>query len=861
MSSPLGPRRRFFSRSLAVLTGSTSRPVSSCRWRPSRLCLEQLEDRLAPAQLTVTSVLDPVNLTAGTLRYAINQANADAAKGISDTIVFNTAQMGGNVITLQQGQLLLGGGSGTITINGGGQITVSGNNASRVFEIAAGSVTISGMTITGGRSPSGGGVLNFASLALNQDVLTGNQETAGGNGGGAVLSWGGGSSLTINQTTISNNSATWTGGGISLIDGGSLLLTNSTVSGNTSSRDGGGITLQSISHSLSATVENSTIANNTASQYSGGGILNIGYGAGTSATLTILDSTIAGNSAPYAGGVSSWANSGTVTTTYGNTIFAGNSNGNVPYQSGTLTSLGHNLSSDGTGNLTAVGDWSNTAALLAPLGNYGGTTQTMALLTGSPALGAGTPIAGISSDERGLPQPATPDIGAYQSQPPVSFVVSAPSTATAGTGLSITITALDQYGNTATSYAGAATLTSSDGQAAAPAKVTLINGIATTIVTLDTADTVTLTAAAGTIQGASGSITVSPAAAASFAVSAPSTATAGTSFGVTITAKDPYGNIATGFNGTATLGSSDGLSQTLTLSAGIATASVTDMNDTAHTLTLTAQAANGITGTTSVTISPSQPRIRHIGTPAPMMPVAVAGDAWSGYVLQATPGAVSYVQGSWVVPSITGSPFGGTAVAEWVGIDGNNVDGSTTIEQIGTAEDLTGSVPTYYAWWQMFGINEGHADNYGNSVRLPMPVYPGDTISASVSYNANAGTFTLSITNWGNLNLPPILTGPVLVPTFWSFSITFYAPQAQRSCAEWIVEAPSNSAGVVQPLANFGRVTFTNAAATVNGTAMPIDGAGPGTLTPYYISQAQASDSVGLWSDSGGYSSFDVSYI
>jgi uncharacterized repeat protein (TIGR03803 family) len=426
-------------------------------------------------RLTVTSAQDPTSLTPGTLRYAVNQANADAVNGISDTIVFNTAQMGTSTITLHQGQLDLSAGKATITIDGGGHITVSGNNASRVFEVETGSVTISGLTITGGSSPSGGGVLNLADLTLDQDVLTGNRETAGGNGGGAVLSWGGGTSLTVNQSTISNNSATWTGGGISLIDGGTLLLTNSTVSGNTSSRDGGGITVQSISHNVSATVENCTIANNTASQYSGGGILNIGYGKGTSATLTILDSTIAGNHAPYAGGVSSWASSGTVTTKYGNTIFAGNTNGNVPYQSGTLTSLGHNLSSDGTGNLTAAGDRPNTAALLAPLGNYGGPTQTMALLAGSPAIDVGDPKQLGVADQRGVVRTGGVNIGAYQASAS-ALVLTAPASVTAGTPFTLTVTAVDAFGQVAVGYRGTVHFSSSDAAATLPTKYTFTAG-------------------------------------------------------------------------------------------------------------------------------------------------------------------------------------------------------------------------------------------------------------------------------------------------------------------------------------------------------------------------------------------------
>ena len=53
---------------------------------------------------------------------------------------------------------------------------------------------------------------------------------------------------------------------------------------------------------------------------------------------------------------------------------------------------------------------------LARLGNYGGPTQTIALLPGSVAIGAGTAVSGITTDQRGEPLGSPPDIGAFQSQ-------------------------------------------------------------------------------------------------------------------------------------------------------------------------------------------------------------------------------------------------------------------------------------------------------------------------------------------------------------------------------------------------------------------------------------------------------------
>ena len=55
---------------------------------------------------------------------------------------------------------------------------------------------------------------------------------------------------------------------------------------------------------------------------------------------------------------------------------------------------------------------------LAPLGDFGGPTETMALLPGSAAIGAGTAQSGITTDQRGASRPTSGavDIGAFQDQ-------------------------------------------------------------------------------------------------------------------------------------------------------------------------------------------------------------------------------------------------------------------------------------------------------------------------------------------------------------------------------------------------------------------------------------------------------------
>src|SRR4029077_3524862 len=144
-----------------------------------------------------------------------------------------------------------------------------------------------------------------------------------------------------------------------------------------------------------------------------------------------------------------------------------------------------------------------------------------------------------------------------------TYQVSAPSSGTAGTAFNVTLTAKDAFGNTATGYTGTVHFTSSDGQAVLPANYAFTAGdagIHTFSATLKTAGSRSVTAtdtAAGSTTG-SATVSVSAAAASTYQVSAPSSATAGSSVNVTVSAKDAFGNTATGYTGTVHFTSSDG---------------------------------------------------------------------------------------------------------------------------------------------------------------------------------------------------------------------------------------------------------------------------------------------------------------
>src|SRR5205823_4136770 len=139
-----------------------------------------------------------------------------------------------------------------------------------------------------------------------------------------------------------------------------------------------------------------------------------------------------------------------------------------------------------------------------------------------------------------------------------SFNVSGfPSPVTAGTAGSFTVKAQDSSGNVVTGYTGTVHFTSSDVQAVLPANYTFTAADAgqhTFNATLETAGSQSLTATDTgpyTITGSQTGIIVNPAAANSLVVSGfPSTTTAGVAGSFTVTAKDPYSNIVTGYTGT-----------------------------------------------------------------------------------------------------------------------------------------------------------------------------------------------------------------------------------------------------------------------------------------------------------------------
>jgi hypothetical protein len=200
-----------------ALSGARTRREAK-RTRPTQFVprLESLDDRIVPSTLTVTNNLDAGIAGAGSLRGEIVAAQS------GDTIDFAPG-LAGQTITLTSGELAI---TKSLDIEGLGadQLTISGNNASRVFDVGAGAtVTIAGMTITDGladgSSPgfisAGGGILNSGNLTLANDVLSNNQAVGdaveiapglrpGGAVGGGIENRG---SLTASASTFTGNQA------------------------------------------------------------------------------------------------------------------------------------------------------------------------------------------------------------------------------------------------------------------------------------------------------------------------------------------------------------------------------------------------------------------------------------------------------------------------------------------------------------------------------------------------------------------------------------------------------------------------------------------------------------------------------
>jgi hypothetical protein len=259
---------------------------------------------------------------------------------------------------------------------------------------AKGSVTIDdslvAQNIAYGSLPhvAGGGAFSAGNIFVHRSVIDGNQAAASSIATGAA-GWGGGlsakRSIEIVASTISKNVAGVVqgassnprgyGGGVFALNyygGSTLTLTNSTVSNNSSGLYTGGVMSSAMTH-----VSNSTIAFNTAQHgYSSSSKSNVGIGLLVYSEAATLDSTIIAKNSNFSGQQESYDFSLSSATVSGSNNLITISGVSPP---GTLTS----------------------DPKLVALADNGGPTQTHALGALSPAIGAGSNPLNLTSDQRG----------------------------------------------------------------------------------------------------------------------------------------------------------------------------------------------------------------------------------------------------------------------------------------------------------------------------------------------------------------------------------------------------------------------------------------------------------------------------
>jgi len=364
---------------------------------------------------------------------------------------------------------------GTLTLNN----TIVRDNVARAGD-GASSKPSGGVAL-------GGGIYSTGALILNTSTIRNNSATAGNGiaGGAGGLAFGGGiystnSSVQLHNSTIGGNHAGGgansagnggdaVGGGLytflsdALIDGstisGNSAAGGTTTAGSTGSGNGGGIYMHG-----NLTLQNSTISGNSGGgDFSfGGGIFNES-GDTTASSVTIGANSVGGTNGRGGG----YSQNGTnATFTFKNTILARNTAAVGPdcYKLGTFTSGGYNLVEDHSDCFftAATGDQLGLNPLLGTLQNNGGSTQTQALLAGSPAIDGGNPAGcknaqgtTLATDQRGAgffrsrdgngDKIARCDIGAYELQSDAAptatpTVTGTPPTSTPTPGTPITPT-------------------------------------------------------------------------------------------------------------------------------------------------------------------------------------------------------------------------------------------------------------------------------------------------------------------------------------------------------------------------------------------------------------------------------------
>jgi len=403
--------------------------------------LDALEDRHAPATLTVNTLGDSVGGAQLSLRDAILAVDGGSYSGpasgqvsgtfgSNDTIQFQSGLTGTLGLNNVRGPLVISR-DVTLTANPAlNSITITGNLQTGVFRVtSAAAATIAGLTISRGKDSANvfGGVSVEAgsALAVNGCTFTGNQSA--GVGGGAILNAG---TLTATNCTFNGNSGV-AGGAIDNVGGATATLINCTIAGNqatTASGAGGGV-----ANAGSLTLLNTLVAQNTTAgidpdvvgAFGSSGHNLIGNATGATGLTNGVNGDQVGSAAPFTGDLTSGlATIDNVSSTAGLAVgqLITDTAGAIP--AGTVIAVvgPHSITLSQAATSSQTGDTftSSVYANLGPLRNNGGGIQTMAPRPTSAAIDAGAnsdPVLTVpAADPRGVsrPQGGRVDIGASE---------------------------------------------------------------------------------------------------------------------------------------------------------------------------------------------------------------------------------------------------------------------------------------------------------------------------------------------------------------------------------------------------------------------------------------------------------------
>jgi dockerin type I repeat protein len=343
--------------------------------------------------LTVTNI-DKHNDTACTTDdCTLTEAiNAANANADMNTILF-AAGVAGTIAGVPGGGYNIG---APVNIVGPGarQLSINAEGSAPIVFIGSAGVSISGLTLTNGRALDfGGAIYNGAGLTLTDCTISQSFALASGgvNGNGGGLYNPSGATATLLRCTFVSNFAAGFGGG-GVFNAGTLTAMNCTLTGNTAPSGGGILSVSNNGNSL-VTLRNCTITNNTA--------------------------TSTGSSTVGGGGYYGEGAVGNTLHHFSNTILAGNTNANNPDLRGFGTTESNNLIGNlgqgGSGFTNGVnGDKVGVSAGFNILGNNGGQTDTWSILGTSPARDAGNNANAPATDQRRYSRNGLSDMGAFE---------------------------------------------------------------------------------------------------------------------------------------------------------------------------------------------------------------------------------------------------------------------------------------------------------------------------------------------------------------------------------------------------------------------------------------------------------------